>query len=278
MMAVSDSLQEKYRNLKDILREMDSVLIGFSGGVDSALLLKVAHDVLGRRALAITGNSATLALSELEEAKRVVENIGASHVIVQADELECADFVVNPPERCYHCKKTRFSTFKKIQLERGLKWMADGTSADDEGDWRPGIKAGIEMGIRSPLKEAGLTKSDIRKLSADLGLPTWDKPSMACLASRVPYGEAITEEKLHQIAEAEAYLQGLGFRQLRVRHHGDLARIEVPRESMNEVLRQSDVIAGKLKEIGFYFVALDLSGFKSGSMNAVLNNALVDPQ
>ncbi len=264
-------LQDKYKNLQDILSDMQSVLIGFSGGVDSTFLLKAAHDLLGEMAVAVTANSATLAPGELEEAKQIAKDIGAVHDIVLSDELSCTDFVKNPPDRCYHCKKTRLSVFKKLQVGHGLKWMADGTNADDKGDFRPGMRAAAEMGIRSPLMEAGLTKSDIRELSSDLNLPTWDKPSMACLASRVPYGEIITKEKLNQIAQSEEYLRGLGFRELRVRHHGELARIEVPKDVMEAALQKSAEIVAKLKEAGFHFVSLDLSGFKSGSMNSVLD-------
>lgn len=265
------SLDEKYRQLKDNLKDMESVLIGFSGGVDSALLLKVAYDVLGEEVLAATAYSATLAPSELEAAKMIAATIGANHIVVEADELTSGDFVANPPERCYHCKKTRFSILGEIQARHGLKWMADGTNADDEGDWRPGIRAADEMGIRSPLKEAGLTKDEIRELSASLGLSTWDKPSMPCLASRIPYGQVITEEKLYQIAQAEEILRDLGFMQLRVRHHGDLARIEVPKGQLTRAIEQADTIIEKLKETGFLFIALDLAGFTSGSMNAVLS-------
>ncbi len=263
-------LQDKYKNLQDILYDMQSVLIGFSGGIDSTFLLKVAHDLLGDGALAATANSATLTPSELVEAKRIAKDIGAPHEVIWSDELACADFVKNPPERCYHCKKIRFSIFKKLQVERSLKWIADGTNADDEGDFRPGLRAAAEMGIRSPLKEANLTKSNIRELSRALSLPNWDKPSMACLASRVPYGEIITEQKLYQIARAEEYLKEIGFKEFRIRHHGNLARIEVPKNEMNRTLEKSDEIVKKLKAIGFHFVSLDLSGFKSGSMNQML--------
>ncbi|MCL6472922.1 MAG: ATP-dependent sacrificial sulfur transferase LarE [Firmicutes bacterium] len=265
-------LEDKYLRLQGILAEMQSVLIGFSGGADSTLLLKVAHDMLGDKAVAVTANSATLELSELEDAKRIAKEIGSTHLIVDANELECKEFIKNPPDRCYHCKKIRFSLLKDIQKEHNFNWIADGTNADDEGDWRPGIKAAAEMGIRSPLKEAGLCKSDIRELSALLGLSTWDKPSMACLASRIPYGEEINAAKLHQIAKAEKYIKELGFRQLRVRHHGDLARIEVPKDEMDKVLKSADRIVAQLKAFGFNFISLDLSGFKSGSMNVALKN------
>jgi len=274
---VEASLQDKYFKLKSILADMKSVLVGFSGGSDSTLLLKVAHDVLGNLAVAVTAESPTLPKSELEGARQLAKVIGAEHASVCVDELKSPEFVLNPPERCYHCKKIRFSVFKELQVERGLDWFADGTNIEDEGDWRPGIKAAIELGIRSPLKEAGFMKQDIRELSRFLGLPTWDKPSMACLASRVPYGEPVTKDKMRQVAEAEDCLRGLGYDQLRVRHHGSVARIEVPKKDIERLVKQSDDIVDRLKAIGFNFVSLDLSGFKSGSMNTVLNSALVDP-
>jgi len=264
-------LQQKHSVLITILNEMGSMLIGYSGGVDSTFLLKSAHDLLGDNVLAVTADSATLTGDELDEAGEVASAIGAAHLAVKTDEFESEDFIANPPERCYYCKKERFSALKDIQAARGFKWVAEGSNADDDNDWRPGTKAVRELGVRSPLKEAGLTKPDIRELSRALGLSTWDKPSAACLASRIPYGERITEDKLNQIAEAEQYLKELGFRQLRVRHHGDLAKIEVPADDMQEVIRRADEITTRIKQLGFYFVALDLAGFKSGSMNKVLN-------
>ncbi|MDI6716199.1 MAG: ATP-dependent sacrificial sulfur transferase LarE [Actinomycetota bacterium] len=269
-MTLTPDLQEKYEKLKGILRDMQSVLVGFSGGVDSTFLLKVAHDELADNVLAVTASSATLSWDELEESKQLAQIIGAPHLVIEADELKCAEFVKNPPDRCYHCKKLRFSILRNLQLEHNLKWLADGTNADDEDDWRPGIKAAAELGVRSPLKEAGLTKLDIRELAAAVSLPNWDKPSMACLASRIPYGEEITEIKLQQIAEAEKFLRGLGLRQLRVRHHGNTARIEVPKDDWPRVIEQSEMVVEKLKEVGFHFVSLDLSGFRSGSLNCVL--------
>lgn len=266
------NLDEKHQALKDILSSMQSVLIGFSGGTDSALLLKVAYDVLGGSVLGVTAYSATLGDAELEAAKRVAAEIGAPHLTVEADELTCEDFVKNPPERCYFCKKFRFSVLQEIQVKNGLGSIADGTNADDEGDWRPGMKAASELGVRSPLREAGLTKSDIRALSERLGLPTWNKPSMACLASRVPYGEPVTEEKLKQIAAAEDFLRALGLPQLRVRHHGAVARIEVAKEDFDKVIDNADYIVARFKAIGFDFASLDLAGFKSGSMNTFLHN------
>ncbi|MFQ5925008.1 MAG: ATP-dependent sacrificial sulfur transferase LarE [Dehalococcoidia bacterium] len=265
-------MEEKLQNLVDIIGEMGSLLVAYSGGVDSTLLLRVAKDVLGNRVVAATARSPTYPQREYEQAGAMASKLGVKHLTVITEELAHPEFFQNPPNRCYYCKRELFGQLRKLAYQQGLNWVVDGTNYDDLGDFRPGMKAALEMAVRSPLKEAGLTKEEIRSLSQRMGLPTWNKPSLACLASRFPYGDRITLGGLQMVAEAEDYLYGLGFEQVRVRHHNGVARIEVPLKEMGrfyEVELRHQVVA-RLKLIGYTYVTLDLQGYRSGSMNEVL--------
>lgn len=268
---------KKLRRLQEIIKEMDSLLIAYSGGVDSSLLLKVATDVLGKKVVAVTARSLTYPEKEYEEAQKIAEKLGVRHLSINSEELDIPGFFSNPPDRCYYCKRELFSGLREIAGREGIDYIADGCNLDDEKDFRPGMRAAEELGIRSPLREAELTKEDIRKLSKGLGLASWNKPSLACLASRFPSGDKITPRGLQMVSEAEEYLYSLGFKQLRVRHHQGLARIEVSRKDIKRFCDNSLCleITRKLKKIGYTYVTLDLQGYRSGSMNEVLQEKSV---
>lgn len=269
--SMGDTLDLKERRLEEILSRCDSVVLGYSGGVDSTLLLSKALDVLGpERVLAVTAASVTYDPDEVDEAVTLAELLGAPHETLRSTELEVEGFIRNPPERCYYCKTDLYGDLRELAARRRLRTVIDGSHAEDALDYRPGLRALDEQGIVSPLKEAGFTKEDVRELSRRLGLPTADKPANACLASRFPYGEAITAEGLERVGRAERVLREAGFPIVRVRHHGDVARIEVPSADRGRLLASAESIVPELKRLGYVWVSCDLEGYRSGSMNEAL--------
>jgi pyridinium-3,5-biscarboxylic acid mononucleotide sulfurtransferase len=260
----------KLKQLQQMLSEMKSCVIAYSGGLDSTLLIKVAFDVLGDNALAVTATSSTYPQRELRDAKQFAKEIGIPHIVIRSEELDIKKFADNPPDRCYYCKKELFRTLHQIAVEHGFNKVLDGSNADDDVDYRPGGKARKELGVVSPLKDVGLTKQEIRELSHFFHLSTAEKPAFACLASRFPYGTKITKKRLKQVEAAEEYLFSLGITQCRVRYHTDIARIEVSPDDFHRILTHTKQIINTFKKIGFPYVALDLEGYRTGSLNEVL--------
>lgn len=271
-MSVAPALEAKYARLVDLLRDMQSVVVAFSGGVDSTLLARAAADALGTRALLVTADSETYPEAELAEARRLGELIGLRHVVVRTEELANPEYARNGANRCFFCKDELFGRLGPIAEREGLRTLVYGANMDDLGDHRPGMKAAAEHGVRAPLIEAALTKAEIRDLSRALGLPTWDKPSFACLSSRFQYGDRITAEKLRQVDAAETFVRSLGFRQFRVRHHERLARLEIPLDEIPRLWQDGrhEAIVARFRELGYLYVAVDLGGFQSGSANLLL--------
>jgi pyridinium-3,5-biscarboxylic acid mononucleotide sulfurtransferase len=265
-------MEKKYTKLKQDLLKLERIVVAFSGGVDSTFLLKVAVDVLGpENVLAVTTDSETYPKSEREEAEYLAKLIGAPHMVIETSELNIPGYAENDADRCYFCKNSLFEEVVPIMKEHGFNNVVYGLIADDMGEHRPGVRAAREHGVLAPLQEANLFKEEIRELSKELDLPTWNKPAFACLSSRIAYGERITQEKLTKVEKSENYLKQLGIRQIRVRTHNEIARIEVEREEMPIILENHEAITEKLQSFGYKFVTLDLQGYKSGSMNRVLS-------
>jgi pyridinium-3,5-biscarboxylic acid mononucleotide sulfurtransferase len=267
------TLEQKTEKIKSLILEMDSVLVAFSGGVDSALVLALAHEVLGKKALGVTAQSASVPDREMKASRQLAEEIGARHLIIKTQEMSNPNYRANPANRCYHCKSELYSSLKKVAEQENITHILNGTNIDDLGDYRPGLDSAREQGVRSPLVEAEFNKQEIRELSRIMELSVWDKPAMACLSSRIPYGQPVTPEKLAMVEQAEDLLLSLGFEQLRVRHHGDLARIELGRNEMPRYLDDEyiqNTVQEKFKSLGFETVILDPEGYRMGSLNAAL--------
>ncbi len=264
---------QKLEQLKNLFEQMEKALIAYSGGVDSTLVAKIAYDVLGERALAVTAVSPSLLPEELEEAKLQADFIGIKHELVKTDEMNNPNYTSNPINRCYFCKSELHDTLKPIAIQRGYPYVVDGVNADDLKDYRPGIAAAKERGARSPLAEVGVTKAEVREISRKLGLSWWDKPAQPCLSSRFPYGEEITISKLQRVGRAEVYLKQLGYHNLRVRSTGDTARIELPTEQIQTFVLETDLskLIKTFQDFGFTYVTLDLEGYRSGKLNRVLS-------
>lgn len=261
---------EKLERLEGYLANLEKLAVAFSGGVDSTFLLKVAHMILGDNVVAITVNGAIHPGWEIESSKEIASRIGVRQILLDMDIFKNENIVTNPPDRCYHCKMAIFSMIKKTAKSYGIDNVADGSNIDDAGDYRPGMRALKELGILSPLRDAGLGKEEIRILSKELGLPTWDKPALSCLATRIPYNTRITEETLSMIESGEDFLRGLGFSQIRLRHLGNLAKIEVPPEDMMRLLGLREMVVKKLREIGYTYITMDMEGYNMGSMNRTI--------
>lgn len=266
--------EQKETNLIALLNEMSSVVVSFSGGVDSSYLLKIAHDTLGSRAVAATGLSQTYAAEEMEEARIVAAEIGAEYVLVDTAELTDSRYADNTHQRCFFCKSELYSRLADFARSRDISLVIDGSNADDVDDFRPGMRAARDLGVRSPLQEVGLTKVEIRARSERLGLRTWDKPAVACLSSRFEYGDPITVEKLRRVAAAESAVRLLGFRGFRVRHHETIGRLEIPREQFASAIERADELVEAVRSAGYRHAVLDLAGYRTGSMNEVLNAGL----
>lgn len=261
---------DKLEQLKNLLKSYSSALVAYSGGVDSTFLAVVSHQVLAERSLAVTAVSATYPEDQLNEARAIAAQFGFHHQIIHTNEYEEPNFVSNPPDRCYYCKLALLNDLRRLADEKGFREVLDGANLDDLADYRPGHRAVQEVGVRSPLREAGMTKADIREYSRQMSLPTWNKPAYACLASRIPYGTRITPDVLLRIYQSEGFLRSLGLIEVRVRDHYPVARIEVGKDQMDQAWAQRTLIAGRLHEIGYPFISLDLDGFRSGSLNVCL--------
>ncbi|MEM6451242.1 MAG: ATP-dependent sacrificial sulfur transferase LarE [Cyanobacteria bacterium P01_D01_bin.105] len=272
---LSNSLNHKLTRIQEIFREMDRALVAYSGGIDSTLVAKVAFDVLGDKSLAVTANSPSLMPEDFADAKAQAAEMGIVHKVVETHEMDNEQYTSNPINRCYFCKSELHDTLRPLANELGYEYVVDGLNADDLQDYRPGIQAAKERGVRSPLAEVGITKLEVRELSKYLGLPWWDKPSQPCLSSRFPYGELITTEKLHRVGRAERYMRDLGYRNLRVRSDGDTARIELMPDEIKRFIAQVNLpeVVEAFQALGFSYVMLDLEGYKSGKLNRALNTA-----